>query len=101
MAAASSPFAPPNCSNNIFPKRGSGVPTFTVYMSFLMWWYIAAPIKRIHGRPVPRPLTLSFSKGESYRAERVESLDIRRSTVVSEEYQETLPFLPDSFHLLK
>ena len=26
---------PPNCSSNIFPKRGSGSSTRTVYMSFL------------------------------------------------------------------
>src|SRR5258705_3042278 len=40
IAAASSPLAPPNCSSNILPKRGSGLPTFTVYISFFMWWYI-------------------------------------------------------------
>ena len=40
MAAANSPLAPPNCSNNMLPKRGSGVPTFTVYISFFRWWYI-------------------------------------------------------------
>ena len=37
MAAASSPFAPPNCSSSIRPNFGSGVPTRTVYMSFLTW----------------------------------------------------------------
>lgn len=41
IAAASSPFAPPNCSKSIFPNRGSGSSTRTVYMSFLTWWYIA------------------------------------------------------------
>ena len=41
IAAASSPFAPPNCSSSMFPNRGSGVPTLTVYISFLIWWYIS------------------------------------------------------------
>ena len=35
IAAASSPFAPPNCSRSILPKRGSGSSTRTVYISFL------------------------------------------------------------------
>src|SRR5215208_3611051 len=47
MAAASSPFAPPNCSSNIFPKRGSGSSTRTVYMSFLTWWYMGWPLMRL------------------------------------------------------
>ena len=34
--AASSPFAPPNCSSSILPNWGSGLPTFTVYISFLV-----------------------------------------------------------------
>ena len=37
IAAASSPFAPPNCSSSMLPNRGSGVPTLTVYISFFMW----------------------------------------------------------------
>jgi hypothetical protein len=36
MAAANSPLAPPNCSRSMLPKRGSGVPTRTVNMCFLM-----------------------------------------------------------------
>ena len=32
-----SPFAPPNCSSSMFPKTTSGVPTFTVYINFLIW----------------------------------------------------------------
>src|SRR5437868_814982 len=40
IAAASSPFAPPNCSSNMLPNSGSGSSTRTVYISFLMWWYI-------------------------------------------------------------
>src|ERR1700742_3460509 len=39
MAAASSPFAPPNCSRSILPKAGSGVPTSTVYINSFTWWY--------------------------------------------------------------
>ena len=35
LAAASSAFAPPNCSRSILPKAGSGSSTRTVYMSFL------------------------------------------------------------------
>jgi hypothetical protein len=35
MAAASSPLAPPNCSSTMLPKRGSGAPMWTVYISCL------------------------------------------------------------------
>ncbi len=38
-------FAPPNCSSSMLPNRGSGVPTFTVYINFFMWWYIVLPFK--------------------------------------------------------
>src|SRR5438105_3448049 len=48
IAAASSPFAPPNCSSSILPNRGSGVPTFTVYISFFMWWYMSPHFRWIH-----------------------------------------------------
>src|ERR1700756_912028 len=44
IAAASSPLAPPNCSRRRLPNFASGVPILTVYMSFLMWWYIEPQI---------------------------------------------------------
>jgi len=39
MAAGNSPFAYLNCSSSMLPKRGSGVPTLTVYINFFTWWY--------------------------------------------------------------
>src|SRR5688572_21064459 len=44
IAAANSPFAPPNCSSSMFPNRGSGWSTRTVYISFFTWWYMHSPI---------------------------------------------------------
>src|SRR5579883_2526554 len=40
IAAANSPFAPPNCSSSMLPNRGSGAPTWSVYISSLTWWYM-------------------------------------------------------------
>src|SRR5581483_2114934 len=41
MAAASSPFARPNCSSSMLPKRGSGTPIRTVYINCLTGWYMS------------------------------------------------------------
>src|SRR5688572_11586014 len=51
IAAASSPLAPPNCSSSMLPKAGSGVPTRTVYISFLTWWYMGALWVMVVRRP--------------------------------------------------
>ena len=37
IAAANSPFAPPNCSRSMFPNRTSGSSTRTVNISFFTW----------------------------------------------------------------
>src|SRR5579883_2962494 len=54
MAAASSPFAPPNCSRSMFPNRGSGSSTRTVNINFFTWWNITSPPDGGPGERWPR-----------------------------------------------